>query len=55
MKRVIETIKNEMLRVSYGNKKGNRELKHGYGKKWIFNATSFFKILWNTDVISKWT
>ena len=55
MKRVIETIKNEMLGVGYGNKKGNGKLRHGYGKKWIFNAASFFKKLWNTEVISKWT
>ena len=37
-----------------GNKKGKEIIRAGYGKDWVYNATSSFNRHWNTKVLSKW-
>ena len=44
-----------MLRAGYVNKKGKGMLRAVYWNTIIFNAASFFKKLWNTEVLSEWT
>ena len=47
----------EIVGAGSVNKKGKRIVRAGTGKDWdwIFNATSSFNKLWNTEVLPKWT
>ena len=47
----------EVVRVSYGNKKGQKATtkRQDYGNKIFFNAASSFNSFWNTKTLSKWT